>query len=395
MSDTGTARLMRRLNRSAVLNLLRTESPISRSEIARRLEISLPTAMRIVDDLIADELVYFEGTEPSGGRRRALLNFKGAAHTVIGIDMGGSKMYGTVTDLNGHILHSVRLPWQENGGPDRALDSLYTLIEDLLRVAATKSGRVRGIGIGAPGVTISSTGTVVWAPSLGWRDLPLRDLLRERFDPPVFVENDVNVAALGEFGFGVARSTPNLVCLAIGTGIGAGILVDGKLVRGHNQAAGEIGYFLPSPADLGRDYQDFGAFESLASGNGIAARARRSLEAQGHPLGAQAVSAEDVFQYARQGEPWARAVIDETVEYLAQALAAIAALLDPEVIVLGGGVAQSADLLIEPLRGRLRSAVPYVPRLVASNLGPRAVVMGTIMLVLDSTTGQVMINQRV
>jgi len=395
MAEIGTAHLLRRLNRSAVLNLLRTESPISRSEIARRLDISLPTAMRIVDDLIADDFVYFEGTEPSGGRRRALLNFKGAAHTVVGIDLGGTKMYGTVTDLTGDILYSVHLPWQENGGADRAFDSLCELVADLLRIAATHAGRVRGIGIGAPGVTLSGTGTVVWAPSLGWRNLPLRDLLQARFDPPVFVENDVNVAALGEFGFGVARNTPNLVCLAIGTGIGAGILVDGKLVRGHNQAAGEIGHFLPSPSFLGHNYQEFGAFESLASGNGIALRARRALEAQGHPLAAQPISAEDVFQFARQGEPWARAVIDETVEYLAQALAAIAALLDPEVIVLGGGVAQSADLLIEPLLERLRGAVPYAPRLVASNLGPRAVVMGTIMLVLDATTGHVMLNRRV
>ena len=395
MTEAASASLMRRLNRSAILNLIRTESPISRSEIARRLDVSLPTAMRIVEDLIADDLVYFEGSEPSGGRRRPLLNFKGTAHTVIGVDLGGTKMYGTVTDLTGRILHSVRLPWQDNGGPDRALDGLFRLLEDLLAVAQTKGGRIRGIGIGAPGVTLSSTGTVVWAPSLGWRDLPLKGLLSERFATPVFVENDVNVAALGEFGFGVERNTPNLVCIAIGTGIGAGILVDGKLVRGHNQAAGEIGYFLPSTSYLGREYEDFGAFESLASGNGIAARAQQALEAHGSPLAAQRISAEDVFQQARAGERWACQIIDETVDYLSQALVAIAALLDPEAIVLGGGVAQSADLLIGPITRRLRGVIPYVPRIVASSLGPQAVVMGTIMLVLDATTGHVMVNQRV
>lgn len=395
MTETATASLMRRINRSAILNLIRTESPIARSEIARRLGLSLPTVMRVIDDLVQEDLVCFQGSEPSGGRRRALLDFKGSAYAVIGVDLGGTKMYGIVSDLNGQIHHEVRLSWQQNGGPEHALESLYVLVEQLVTLARAEGRKIRGIGIGAPGVTLSASGTVVWAPSLGWRDLPLRQLLSERFSWPVFVENDVNVAALGEFGFGVERNTPNLVCVAIGTGIGAGIIIEGKLYRGHNQGAGEIGYFLPDPSFLGRHYEGFGAFEELASGYGIARRAQQRLAAQGHPLAGHPLTAEDVFHYAREGQAWARAIIDETVDYLSQALAAIGALLDPEAIVLGGGVAQSADLLIEPIRQRLQGVIPFVPRIVASNLGPRAVVMGTIMLVLDATTGHVMVNQRV
>ena len=395
MTETATASLMRRINRSAVLNLLRTESPIARSEIARRLGLSLPTVMRIIDDLVREDLVCFQGSEPSGGRRRLLLEFKGSAHAVIGVDLGGTKMYGIVSDLNGQIHHEVRLPWQDNGGPEHALESLYTLLEQLIALAQTGGRKIRGIGIGAPGVTLSASGTVVWAPSLGWRDLPLRQMLSERFSLPVFVENDVNVAALGEFGFGVERNTPNMVCVAIGTGIGAGLIIEGKLYRGHNQGAGEIGYFLPDISFLGRRYEGFGALEELASGNGIARRAQQLLNAQGDALANHPLTAEDVFHYARAGYPWAQTIIDETVDYLSQALAAVGALLDPEVIVLGGGVVQSADLLIEPIRQRLQGAIPFVPRIVASNLGPRAVVMGTIMLVLDATTGHVVVNQRV
>lgn len=395
MKESGTAHLIRRINRSSVLNLIRTERSISRSEIAHRLNLSLPTVMRMVEDLVAEDLVYFEGTEPSGGRRRPLINFKGSSHTVIGIDLGGSKLYGAVTDLTGQILHETRVPWHEAGGPDYALDSLYATIEQLLTFAETQPGRIRGIGVGAPGVTLSSTGTVVWAPGLAWRNLPLRQLLTQRFAPPVFVENDVNVAALGEFSFGIERNTPNLVCITIGTGIGAGIIIDGKLVRGHNQSAGEIGYFLPTPAGLDQQYTGFGALEHVASGTGIASRARQVLEAQGHPLSAQSMTAETVFEYARQGHGWARQVINEAVDYLSQALVEITALLDPEAIVLGGGVAQSADLLIDPIVNRLDGVIPIVPRIVASNLGPRAVVMGTIMLVLDATTGHVMVNQRI
>jgi len=251
---------------------------------------------------------------------------------------------------------------------------------------------LRGIGVGAPGVTLSGPGVVVWAPGLGWRDLPLKRLLTERFGLPVCVENDLNAAALGEYGFGVARGTPNLVCLSIGTGIGAGILIAGKLYRGHNQGAGEVGYLLPDPGYLGRRYDEFGALEGAASGPGIAARAQRLLAAEGHALAGQPLTAEDVFRLAREGEAWAQRIVGETVDYLSQAIAAISALLDPEAIVLGGGVARSADLLIEPIRVRLDGVVPFVPRILASDLGPQAVVLGAIMLVLDATTGYVLIN---
>lgn len=394
MTESATANLMRRINRSAVLNLIRTAGPLSRGDIARRLNMSLPTVMRIIEDLTDEHLVRFQGSEPSGGRRRALVEFNGSGQAVIGVDLGGTKMYGTLTDLTGHIVRAIRVPWDEDNGPDRALAGLYALIDELLAVPRPPGQTVRGIGIGVPGVTLSDSGTVVWAPSLGWRDLPLKQLLTDRYGLPVLVENDVNVAALGEFGFGVERNTPNLVCLAIGTGIGAGIILDGRLLRGHNQGAGEVGYFLPNIACLGRRYDEFGAFESVASGLGIARRARQRLQELGHPLAEQAITAELVFEFARQHEPWAMAIVDETVDYLSQALAVISALLDPEAIVLGGGVSQSADLLIAPIRRRIEGTIPFMPRIVASTLGPQAVVMGTIMLVLDATTGQVMVNQR-
>ena len=392
MKQAATASLTRSLNRSAILNLIRAEGPIARTQIAQRLKLSLPTVMRAVESLAAEDLILFTGSEASGGRRRPLLAFNGAAHAVIGIDLGGTKMYGTVTDLNGKVQHQQRLAWEEAGGSAHALERLYTLIEELLAAPRPPGQTLRGIGVGAPGVTLSEPGVVVWAPGLGWRDLPLKRLLSERFGLPVCVENDLNAAALGEYGFGVARGTPNLVCISIGTGIGAGILIEGRLYRGHNHGAGEVGYMLPDPGYLGRRYDEFGALEGAASGPGIAARAQRLLADEGHALAGQPLTAEDVFRLAREGEAWAQRIVGETVDYLSQAIAAISALLDPEAIVIGGGVARSADLLIEPIRARLDGVVPFVPRILASDLGPQAVVLGAIMLVLDATTGYVLIN---
>jgi predicted NBD/HSP70 family sugar kinase len=357
--------------------------------------MSLPTVMRVVQDLVEEGLVCFRGSEPSGGRRRPLLEFTGASLAVIAVDLGGTRMYGTLADLTGKVQQEIYLSGENCRSPEHALASLYRLIEQLLAVPRAEGQNIRGIGVGVPAVTLSETGTVVWAPSLGWRDLPLKALLGERFNLPVFVENDTNVATLGEYGFGAARGTTNLVCVTIEMGIGAGIMIDGKLYRGHHQGAGEVGYLLPSVQFLGQRYERFGALESLASEMGIAARARQLLQQGKNSLADTDLTAEHVFNYARQNEPWAQQVIGETVDYLTQMIAAISALLDPEVIVLGGSVSRSADLLIPPIMQRLDGVVPFTPRIIASTLGPQAVVMGVIMLVLDATTGHIEVNRRV
>lgn len=393
MKQSATAGLIRKINRSSVLNLVRENSPISRTQIARRLSMSLPTVMRIVEDLVEEDLVRpHEKTEPTGGRRRPLLEFNSDAYAVVGVDLGGTKMLGAVANLAGTIQQEIQNPLQGNGS-DGALQRLFQLIESLLSTPRPAGQRIRGIGIGAPGITLGEEGVVTWAPSLAWRGLPLKEILSDRFDFPVFVENDVNLAALGELGFGAGRGVQNLVSISVGTGIGAGIIVDGALYRGHRQAAGEIGYLPPGVGFLGRRYDQFGALENLASGTGIAERARLLLEQQNLPIPDSGLSAEQVFAAARRQEPWAVQAISETVDYLSLAIASVSVLLDPELIVLGGGVALSADLLVEPILRRLDGVVPHPPRMVVSTLGRRAAVMGAIMLVLNGTTEHMVVER--
>jgi len=393
MRQTATASLMRSINRSAVLDVIRQNSPIARSQIAKRLNVSLPTVMRIVDDLIAEDLVRPHGSrEATGGRPRSLLEFNGKAYAVVGVDLGGTKMFGAVADLAGTIQHEVHVPL-DAGDRDGSLQRLCDLIQTLLDAPRPPGQRIRGIGVGAPGVTLSQEGVVTWAPSLGWRDLPLKDILSKRFNLPVLVENDVNLAALGELGYGAGQGARDLVCIAIGTGIGAGIIIDGSLYRGHNEASGEIGYMVPGVEFLGRRYDQFGALETLASGTGVAKRARQLLVEQGVPLPPEGLDAEWVFAAARAGQAWAQRVVDETVDYLSLAIANVSTLLNPELVILGGGVVRSADLLIEPILRRLEGVVPCVPRLVASPLGRRAAVMGAIMLVLNATTEQFVVKR--
>ena len=389
---SATASLIRRLNRSAVLDLIREQSPISRSEIARQLNMSMPTVMRLVDMLSAEDLVRWSGdSEVTGGRPRNLLEFNTDGYVVLGLDLGGTKMFGTVSDLGGNIQEEIYRPWESND-PQAALDQVCDLIAELLAQPRPSKQQVRGIGVGAPGVTLFEQGIVTWAPSLGWRNLPLRDILTERFGFPVVVENDVNLAALGEYGFGAARGASSAACIAVGTGIGAGIVIDRKIYRGYNQSAGEVGYLPPDVSYLGRHYDSFGALEGIASGTGIERRARQHLQIQEVSLSGQGTTAEDVFRAARSGEAWAQQVVDETVDYLAFAVAVISTVLDPEVIVLGGGVARSADMLIDPILNRLDGVIPVRPNLIQSKLGLKAAVLGAIMLVLDTTMDYVTVE---
>ena len=394
MKKSVTASLMRSINRSAILQLIQENSPIARSQIARQLDMSLPTVMRIVDNLIEEDLVRScDGHgQSTGGRPPSLVEFNGKAYSVVGVDLGGTKMFGTVADLSGTIQHELYIAHRKDDTPSDHVERLCEMIETLLDAPRPPGQRIQGMGIGVPGVTLIPEGIVTWAPSLGWRDLPLQEILNDRFDVPVFVENDVNLAALGELGFGAGRGVQNLVTIAVGTGIGAGIIIGGILYRGHNQAAGEVCYMLPGTEFLGRHYDEFGALECLASATGVVKRARQLMMQEGMSI-PEGLSAEDVFAAARSGEPWAQQVVSETVDYLGLAIANISATLDPEVIVLGGGVAHSADLLIEPILQRIEGVVPFVPRLVASPLERRAVVMGAIMLVLNLTTEYFAVKQ--
>ena len=383
--QTITAKDMRRINRSCILEVIRTESPISRSAIAEKLGVSLPTVMRIVDELIEENLVLPNGEkEWSGGRKRSLLRFNAEGHIVIGVDLGGTKMFAALADLAGNILDEITLPQHGTSGKE-SYEQIAKMIETLLTSPKLKDQHIQGVGIGAPGVTQHKEGIIDWAPSLNWRNFPLKSKLHERLKLPVAVDNDVNLAALGELWFGAGRNIKNFVLITIGTGIGSGIVINGALYRGAHQASGEIGYMLPGKEYVGQRFDEFGALENLASGNGIAQRSRKALQGKVSPEKLNEITAEDAFMAARDGEEWAVKVIEETVEYLAIAVANVSACFDPELIILGGGVARSADLLIEPILKKLDGALQVPPKIVTSALGQRAAVMGAIANVLHNT----------
>jgi glucokinase len=381
-------------NRAAIFETIRRQGAISRAEIARTLHLNPSTVSRLVEELIALGLIS-EGigrgcSTRRGGRRSIALEINPCAGYLVGVDLGGTSMVGGLANLKGEVIERRSSPSKSASGEDgqESLHRLIGLTQELIDACPDPS-RIWGLGIGAPSVTLSPEGIVTWAPALGWRDLPLKSLMEEALGRPVFVENDVNLAALGEHRCGAGQGMKDLVVIFIGTGIGAGIVLDGQLYRGADHAAGEVGYMVVDIASLGQRYDQFGCLETLASGNGIAARARQRVETgegtillalvDGDP---QNITAEKIFDAARRGDPVAQAVVDETIQYLSLAVANAACLLNPELIVIGGGVARSADMLLAGIRQQVDGVVPAMPRLAASTLGKDAVLQGAFALVL-------------
>ncbi|MCX6080323.1 MAG: ROK family transcriptional regulator [Chloroflexi bacterium] len=383
--NTLTVNKMHIINQSAILDYIRRQGATSRPSIARDLHFSLPTVMRIVAELIDEGLVISTGEkEFSGGRRRPLLEINSKDNLIVGIDLGGTDIYGAVTDLSGTILVEKKVDNQPAAAED-SYARLVDLIDGLVGNEALSGRRILGLAVGTQGHTNHQDGIVISDPVQNWIDYPLKEKLFTRFNIPVVIDNDVNLAALGELWFGVDQNARNLVFITIGNGIGAGIIIDGSLYRSSNSLAGEIGYFLPNKEYLGTRHGKFGLLESQASLAAIRERAQELLHAQAQAISPEMTTPEGIFKAMLDHQPWAQTLINELVDYLAIAVANTCALLDPDLIVLRSGLDSYTDLLIEPILQRIENLVPIKPRLVASSLGYRATALGAIVEVLYDT----------
>jgi glucokinase len=313
----------------------------------------------------------------------------------VGLDLGATKVFGALVGQDGslraerYVEHARRAAADGAHSPEeRALGPAYACLVEvaaaLVEQARAAGQRPVGIGVGAPGMT-RPDGLVLVAGGLAWRDVPLGALLARRSGLPVRVENDVNLAALGEHAVGAGRGTRSMFLFAVGTGIGGAVVIDGRLWRGRGFAAGEIGALLPGPEFLAWDNKEIGALETYAAGAGFAAEARRLAAAAGTPIPEAEGRGERLFVNAAAGVPWARQVVDRGVDLWTVALSAVQSILAPDVIVLSGGVADSAAVYLPEIARRLERALPSVSPIVPSRLGYRASVLGVPALFEDDT----------
>jgi glucokinase len=282
----------------------------------------------------------------------------------VGIDIGGTKIAGGLVDHKGHLLNREAIPTLADKGKKTSLGQVFQLLERLVK-AAGGAKNVNGIGICAPGPLNPKTGVIIITPNLpGWVDVPLGQLVQKRFGVPTIVDNDANAAGLAEVLFGAAAGLRDIVYVTISTGIGTGIIIDGKIYHGKNGNAGEAGHVVidvNSPYLCGCGAR--GCIEALASGPGIARRARVRLEQASEPPSLlrtmvdgdlSKITARTVADAARRKDPIARAILDETGFYLGVWLGGMVSIFDPEAIVIGGGVARIGA----PLFDKIRSTIP-------------------------------------
>jgi predicted NBD/HSP70 family sugar kinase len=364
-SSRATPTLLRDLNERTVLETIRAGSPISRAEISRRSGISKPTVSLALESLLQADLVRETTNRPDGpGYGAVYFEPVAEAAVVLGLDLGARFVRGAVCDLAGEVRarQDVELTVAEVAGAVEAIERLHS---SLLETSGLDRDRIDGVVVGVPGVVEQGTGLLRVAENVaGLEGRAFASELQSALGLPVTLENDVNLAALGEQWRGVARGVDDFVFLSIGTGVGAGVVLGGELHRGRHGAAGEI---------------DF----ALIAFDGVDPAAEKVSELAAELVG-RAEDPRTVFGAAREGDEAARSVVAEVARRIALHVAPFAAVADVELVVLGGGIGANGDLLLDPIGHQLTEWLPFPPRLEVSTLGEAAVLTGALAVGVQS-----------
>jgi glucokinase len=388
---TANTNFMRKMNQGLVLDLIRSEERISRADIAKRLKISKSTVSALVDELIRLQVVEEIGSGSStsdGGRRPTHLAFNPKAGYVIGVELGGNQMLLLISDLTGNLVYKAKTDTLAGNGD--VTSRLIAFMKESVGTSGIPFADIIGIGVAVPGICDINERVILQAPSLNWIQVPLWDVLESEFNKPVYIDNDVNLAAMGERWIGAGKGVDNLLMVSFGTGVGAGIITDGKLVRGYRYSAGEMGYFY----DI-RDWHDeqvnristFGTYENRTSLNAVGALIQAEIK-RGRPTILQAqskdmTSYDDLAWAAEKHDGIALAVLDTVTTHMAVGIANMASMLNPEVIIVGGEMEKAGPYLVEQISGKLGKMVPIPFRLTSGMLKKEAEALGAVAIVLE------------
>ncbi len=374
----GTPSLLRAINERSVLDLIHRRGPLSRAQVARVSGLSKPTVSLALTGLLDANLVREVGrSRGERGPSALLYELNPAAGWVVGIDVGRRWARAAIADIAGNIV--ARTDERAKVGSAKTLvGQIGGIARRLAAEAGVDWSQVTHAVLGSPGVFDPARDHVAMAPNLpGWSRHGLVEAVRDQLGTNVTFENDVNLAALAEWEHGLGRNVDTFVFMAVGTGVGMALVIEGRLYRGAHGAAGEIAY-MPIGVGDPRDPSNRrrGALEEAASAAGVV-RIGRELGLPG------AVTAERIFAAARRGDSVARKVVETEARRLAMAIATVTPMLDPELVILGGGIGRNGDLLLEPIELELRRLVPFRPRVVVSALGQDAVLQGAVAIALE------------
>jgi predicted NBD/HSP70 family sugar kinase len=375
--------LLRELNEQAVLETIFRDGPITRPEIAAVTNLSKPTVSALVSRLEHARLVHAVGArQGQRGRKPMAYVVSDRAGFVVGVDVGGTNLRAGAADLYGEVICERQEP-TSTGGARAVAEQMTEMVGEVVQAAQSTHQRLLALGISTPGVVDQRSRRVTSlaynvSPDGGFDPL---GAIGRRFEVPLLVDNNVNLAAVGEKWGGLARGVSTFAYVSVGAGVGMGIVIDDELVRGAHGAAGEICY-LPTGSDpFDERHRLHGGLEDEIGAAGILA----AWQGRGGPA---PTSAREVFELARAGDDGAREIVDNVARHIGVAIATVCAVIDPELVVLGGGIGSNTALLA-PVRATAAALLPLTTRIETSVLGDKAALKGATAVALREARRQV------
>ena len=367
---------IRNFNEGLVLKTIEENGSISRADIGKLIGLTPPTVSAIVKDLMVRDIVQEIGKgDSSGGKKPILLKINSKAAYMVAVDLGGENgIRVALMDLSYHMVKEKFGPKIELLNGHKLKEALTVILKDFLEEINILREKIVGICIGVPGIVDFKSKKIIAAPCLNW-EISLEDLDLREIEIPITIENDVNLMALGEKTRGIAQKINNFVFVGERTGIGAGIITNGKLYKGANNAAGEVGYLLIDPKYAPKSSRDHGCLEKLASYKVIVEKAKEKMS--------QNIRVMEVYKAAAEGDSVALGIVKEALKYLAYGIGNISCVLDPELVIIGGGISILPPRFLEEIKINIKGIIPFVPKIEFSKLGEDGVLIGAAVKVLE------------
>lgn len=384
----GSFQAMKKLNKSLILKKILNDGPISRAEIAKAIKLTPPTVGTIVKELIEQQIVKESAQgESKGGRKPTLLVIDHDAFCVIGIDAGPREVSVVLTNLQANLIDKKEVSVTKGIAKQDYLALLINEAEALINRNETYMDKLIGIGVAMHGVVDAKNGVGLFAPNLHLRDIPVKDVLTKHFDLVVQVENDARALALGETWFGQGKGINNLLAVNIGSGVGAGVVLDGELYRGDAHIAGEIGHMTIDLHGETCSCGNKGCLQTIVSGEAIQKRAEQALIAGVETtLTTTSPTAYDLFKAAEAGDCFSQSCLTETAEAIGIGLTNVIHTINPDRILLNGGVMKASKYLLPEIKATVnRRALTKKAKetpIFVSELGDEATALGAVALVL-------------
>jgi len=392
------ALFINKLNKIKVLGLIRETGPVSRADLVKRTGLSAPTVTRIVDGLIhAEKLVAEVGMgSSSGGRPPLLVKFNSEQNYVIGIDLGATFTRGALSNLDGKFINEIKIPTRLESGFDAIMEDLSDLIHRLSKGnPKVRKQRVFGVGIAVAGLINRRKNLVEYSPDFDWYNVDIVKTLGKNIEYPVIFDNVTRLMALGGLSYGADQKLQNFICVNVGYGIGAGIIVDGKLLMGADGFAGEFGHItIETDSDIQCSCKKYGCLEALASGKAIALTARSRLARGQSSLLVEMcggdinkVTAKMVADAARKRDVLASNVFKRAMDYIGIGISSLINIFNPELVTIGGGVSLAGDIFFDNIRDSVdRNIMQPISRkveILPVAFGENAALMGAFALILN------------